>query len=109
MKAEIISLENQGITQIISKCAIVYDVNGLYKLIDNRGNQLHHGNLQSCQLYKEQKDTKDTFYKDTQIDNILIILKNLANESGEWTRYDKIFTYKNIYDAIVETSKQKNY
>lgn len=48
-------------TQIISKCAIVYYLNGLYRLINNQGVILYTGNLQECEYQKLLIDKQQSY------------------------------------------------
>ncbi len=50
-------------TQIISRCAIVYHINGLYRLLDSDGIILYVGNLQQCEYEKNLKDEKEGYLK----------------------------------------------
>tara|TARA_R110002096_G_scaffold217142_1_gene405144 strand:- start:3439 stop:3687 length:249 start_codon:yes stop_codon:yes gene_type:complete len=47
------------VMQRISKCEIMYDVNGLYKVVNNEGKTIGTGNLQECVYYKEGTDALD--------------------------------------------------
>ena len=49
------------VMQRISKCAIMYDVNGLYKVVNNKGETIDTGNLQECKYYKEVTDAIDGY------------------------------------------------
>jgi len=48
--------------QRISRCAIVYDINGLYRLLNNKGETLFHGNLQSCEYHKDKIDKEQGYH-----------------------------------------------
>lgn len=60
-KLETKQLNIVPVMQCISKCAIMYGVNGLYQLINDKGNTIHEDTLQGCMYYKEAKDKKDGY------------------------------------------------
>lgn len=48
-------------TQLISKCAIVYDINNLYKLLNQEGVTIFNGSLQRCKDEKDIIDKRDGY------------------------------------------------